>query len=212
MQQKAGEATLTLEQAHRAVLARRDLQFDFKAVPQELPDPPPEWLEKLFRFFGSLFRGTAPVMEVLFWAIVALAVLGIVFLIIRELGGFDWAIKARKSSKPVLQYRPDAGVAQTLLADADALAAEGRYAEAVHVLLLRSIEDMRRRRPRALQPSFTSRDIGRLEILSDQARRAFSAMAELVETSLFGGRPVDSAGFAASRRAYEAFAFDGAWT
>ena len=202
----------TLEQAHRAVLARRDLQFDLKEVPSPPPPSPPDWLKQILEFLGSLFRGTAPIIEVLFWIIVAAAVLGLVFLIVRELGGLDWAIKKRKRAPLVTQYRPDAQVAQTLLADADALAAEGRFAEAVHVLLLRSIEDMRQRRPRALRPSFTSRDIGALDILPAQARSAFGAMADLVETSLFGGRTVDAAGFEASRKAYATFAFDAAWT
>jgi len=211
MQHQAGDAARTLEQAHRAVLARRDLQFDLKEIPIPPRRPPPDWLANLLEGFASLFRGAAPVMQALFWGLVALAVLGLLFLILRELGALDWAFRKRKASPPVVQYRPEAEVAQTLLADADALAAEGRFAEAVHVLLLRSIEDMRRRRPRAVRPSFTSRDIGRLDILPEQARRAFGAMADLVETSLFGGRPVDAAGFGASRKAYEDFAFDRGW-
>lgn len=211
MQQQASDAARTLDQAHRAVLARRDLQFDLQEIPPPRRDPPPDWLTNLVDWIAALFRGAAPVLQVLFWGVVALAVAGLLFLILRELGALDWARRKHKTARPVVQYRPEAEVAETLLADADALAEEGRFAEAVHVLLLRSIDDMRRRRPRAVRPSFTSRDIGGLDILPEQARGAFGAMADLVETSLFGGRPVDAAGFARSRAAYEAFAFDRAW-
>ena len=41
------------------------------------------------------------------------------------------------------------GARARLAREADALAAEGRFAEAIHHLLLRSVEDIGRRRPRA---------------------------------------------------------------
>jgi hypothetical protein len=77
------------------------------------------------------------------------------------------------------------------------------------MILLRSIEDIDDRWPRQVAPALTSRDIAALAILPDAARRTFSGIAQVVEHSLFGGRPVDWDQFAACRDAYQAFALPG---
>jgi hypothetical protein len=195
------------EAAHRRLLTHHELQFDFTRYIPPKPAPTPGWLIALAR----LFKEAAPVLQVIFWAGVAAVVLLILYLVARELGFIRWG-KRRGLAGVDFTYRPDAEVAQALLADADALAAEGRFAEAVHVLLQRSIEDMRARRPRAMNPSLTSRDIAILPALPEAVRPAFAAMARLVEHSLFGGRPVASSDFASARQSYEAFAFPGAWS
>jgi hypothetical protein len=195
-----------LEAAHKRLLAHHDLQFDFtRYVPPKQP-PAPGWLIELAR----LFKLAAPVMQVVFWAGVAALVLLILYLVGRELGFIRWGRRQGLAGLD-FQYQPDADTARALLADADALAAQGRFAEAVHVLLQRSIEDMRTRRPRAVAPSLTSRDIAALPALPERVRPAFAAMADLVERSLFGGRPVASSDFTAARQSYETFAFPEAW-
>jgi hypothetical protein len=93
------------------------------------------------------------------------------------------------------------------LTDADRLAAEGRFAEAVHLLLFRSIEEIDAKRPHAVKPALTSRDILDLTGLPAVARKALSRLVATVEWSFFGGRPVEAQDFAACRRAYEEFAF-----
>lgn len=197
-----------LEAAHDALLRRGDLQFDFP--PSEIAAPRgqmPDWLAAL----GEIF---APLFQILFWGVLALVILGIIYLIVRELGWVDFSRKRRKSASGAQAdlYRPEESVARALLEDADRLAQDGRYAEAAHILLLRSIEDMQRFRPRAVKPAATSRDISRLDVLPEKAREAFMAMARLVETSLFGGRDVDAGAYAECRAAYEAFAFPRVWT
>jgi hypothetical protein len=99
-----------------------------------------------------------------------------------------------------------------LLSDADRLAGEGRYAEAIHLLLFRSIEDIDAKRPHAVKPALTSRDILELQALPSAARRALSRLVTTVEWSFFGGRPVDATDFSACRRAYEEFAFPESWS
>ena len=49
----------------------------------------------------------------------------------------------------------EAGAARARLADADALAAAGRFAEAVHLLLYRSVDDISDRRPGLVRPAMT---------------------------------------------------------
>lgn len=206
--------TQGLDAAHRALLQHRDIQFDFPAFEPPKPQDPPGWLEALGRFFAHIFSATGQVLPYVFWGLVITAGLAILFLIAREAGWIEWSAigRKKKASASEAEYRPVGEVARALLDDADTLAAQGRYAEAVHTLLLRSIEDMRRFRPHAVRPAATSRDLSRLTILPEQARSAFVPMAEAVETSLFGGRPIGAEVYAACRTAYEAFAFPKTWS
>jgi len=112
--------------------------------------------------------------------------------------------QAQETPKPV--FRPTATRARALLEEADRLASEGRYSEAVRVLLHRSIEDIERAFPVTISPAQTSREIARLEPLSAQGRDVFTGIAQAVETSLFGGRALDAARFAECRAAYASFA------
>ncbi len=96
----------------------------------------------------------------------------------------------------------EAGAARALLAEADALAAEGRFAEAVHLLLYRSVEDIEGRRPGLVKPAMTSRDLADAHDLPSVARGAFGRIARAVEISLFGGRSIDAGAWEQCRAAY----------
>jgi hypothetical protein len=74
--------------------------------------------------------------------------------------------------------------------DAARLASEGRYAEAVHALLLAAIRHFAARSRTAIQPSRTSRELVRLLPLGPEAREAFAELVRTVELSLFGGAEV----------------------
>jgi hypothetical protein len=74
--------------------------------------------------------------------------------------------------------------------DAARLAAEGRYAEAVHALLIAAIRHFAERSRVAVQPSRTSRELVKLLPLGPDARAAFADLVRTVELSLFGGAPV----------------------
>ncbi|WP_370545445.1 DUF4129 domain-containing protein [Caulobacter sp. 17J80-11] len=195
--------------AHEQMLADKSLQFDLKGF-----DPPkvPEWLQWL----GELFRALAPVLKVLFYVGLAAGVGLILYFVGRELIRLHWGGRGKvlvlNKGEPAVEWRPDAAVARTLLEDADRLAGEGRFAEAVRLLLFRSIEDIQGRRPHAVKPAQTTRDIAALDALPASARPAFAKIGEAVERSFFGGRPVDAETFADCRQAYEAFALPGGWS
>jgi len=193
--------------AHQALLREPGLQFEFEAEPP--PPELPDWLRAFFEFLGRF----QPVFEVLFWAAIAVLVGLILYFVARELlryyrkeasGG-----KARDDVVP--DWRPPVARARALLSDADRLAAEGRYAEAIHLLLFRSIEEIDAKRPHAVKPALTSRDILDLQALPSVARQSLSRLVTAVEWSFFGGRAVDAADFSACRRAYEEFAFPESW-
>ena len=97
------------------------------------------------------------------------------------------------------------------LADAEALAlaeAEaGRFDEAVHVLLLGAIGQLRERNARAAARSLTSREILSRVARSagdEEVKAALSALVAAVEVSRFGGRLVDRAAFERCLSAYRA--------
>ena len=196
-----------LARAHAHMLADRTLQFAFLAP--KPPKPPPAWV----KLIGELINAVAPFMQWVFWGGLALVVLAIVVFIGREVTsiGRPRRGKRAKAAPARAEWRPEPAKARALLADADRLAAQGLYAEAAHLLLHRSIDEVEGRRPRAVRPAQTARDIARLDSLPAAARAPFERIAQVVERSFFGGRPVDAAAFADCRRAYESFALPEAW-
>ncbi|MFI4974593.1 MAG: DUF4129 domain-containing protein [Caulobacterales bacterium] len=211
----AAPSAAALRAAHARLLADKSLQFHFDAAtPPRPPSHLPHWLQVLGRMLGHLVSPVAGLMVYVFWAGVAAAVCAVLFFIGREILRTRWPelFKPKAPPRPApVDWRPDPGAARALLEEADSLAAAGRYAEAAHVLLHRSIADIEGHRPRLVRPALTSRDIAVHQDLPPPARTAFSTIAAVVERSFFGGRDVDAGGFAECRRAYEAFAFPGAW-
>jgi hypothetical protein len=193
------------ERLHRELLADPSLQFQFERA--EAPQPPPSWLEPLIR----LIEAIAPFLNYVFWAGVAFVVGLIVYVIVREvLRRLPDATNEAKAEEdvPVPEYRPAAARAHALLEEADRLAKEGRFGEAVRVLLHRSIEDMEKAFPDAIMPSMTSREISMIEHLSEAGRTTFTLIARAVERSLFAGRPLTAETYTDCRRAYEGFALE----
>ncbi|MCB9559946.1 MAG: DUF4129 domain-containing protein [Kofleriaceae bacterium] len=72
------------------------------------------------------------------------------------------------------------------LGDADELAAQGRFAEAIHTLLLRTFQELARTSAVRITPSLTSREIlARIPLLGD-ARDALADLVAVVELTWFG--------------------------
>jgi hypothetical protein len=213
--QTAAEALDKLGPAHAALLRQTDLQFQLSQAPP--PRPPPAWLIKLLeplgKALGSGIKALGPVAPYIFWIGVALGAAFILFLIGQRLFAMKRGLVMGKLklAAGVEPWRPAPEQARALLEEADRLAAEGKFVEAAHLILLRSIQDIQARRPRAVAISLTSRDIARLEALPPPARVLFSGIAEAVEISLFGGRPLDRDGYARCRDAYSSFAEAGSW-
>jgi hypothetical protein len=195
------------DSAYAALMQHSDLQFSFPGF--EVPKPP-KWLEMLVRMLGKHWT----ILGWICWIVVALIVLGALVALIMQF----WPIVARRlsASKPAVAeqeslWRPTAAQARELLQESDSLAAQGRFAEAVHLLLLRSIEDIERRRPRLLRPTLTSREIGLLQAIPNAARAAFSSLARVVERARFADLPISAAEFQTCRNEYESFALPPNW-
>lgn len=191
--------------AHAELLKHTDYQFSFdKFVPPKTPD----WMLAL----GAFLDHYAPLLKWPFWIMVALIGLYVAYLLIRKYGPLLAELqRGAPMPRGEPEWRPTQAEARRLLEEADALAARWKYAEAVHLLLLRSIEDIEAHRPRHIHRTMTSREIGRLDALPQSARSAFAGIVHTVELSRFAGAAVTADDFARCRRDYEAFAFPPVW-
>lgn len=189
--------------AFRRMKRASGTQWDLRTDLPEPPDPPPAWLQAIGEFFVTLFSALAPVFQVAFWLGVAALVLLLLYAVAMSVR--DVVLNrpdADDATGHPAEYVPSAGAVRVLLEDADQLAAEGRFAEAIHLILFRSIQDIERARPDAVRLSLTSREIARSPALGGRTRDVFAAIARLVERSHFAGRPVGSEDYAAARALY----------
>jgi hypothetical protein len=196
-------------EAHRTLISDASIQFDLPMF-QPPPQPPPSspgWLQWL----GDFLSADHPILRLLLWALLAAAALAILWLVARRLAASDRWRRNVPAADADDAWRPAAAPALALLGEADALAARGRFAEAVHLLLFRSIADLDERRPGLVRPALTSRDISALDEIPSGPRGAFARIATLVEYSLFARRSLAEADWRASRAAYEEFAFAEGW-
>ena len=192
-----------IETAYRA-LKRNDKYQDELAEP--IPRKPRSNANiATGRFFDGLFSFLAPIFKIIFYLGMGALILGAVYLIGRAVYETRFAlpvIKKDEDAEEIPLYQPAEAQARILLDEVDRLAAEGRYGEAVHTLLFRSIQDIDRNRPNVVRRSLTSREIGSLSVLTMEARRAFSTIAGVSELAHFGGVSVNEAGFQTARNAY----------
>lgn len=226
---QAAEAAARLGAAHRALRADPDVQFQLQRAEV---DKPPEWLLAFFRWLGKGLRPVgrffrwidgflpqAPWAKILLWSVIVIAAAALLTALWRRLREGAWrlpfrrrrALEAGPAGEEEEAWLPGAAPARAWLEEADALAAEGRYAEAAHHLLLRSVDDIAKRRPRLVRPALTSRELAAAGSLPAGARELFARIAALVERSLFGGRPVDADDWTSARGAYADFVLPRAW-
>lgn len=192
--------------AHWQALTRdKSLQFNFPDA--DLNAKPPGWLTHLLEFLarhGREFKWAG-------WALLAVVVAVVLWYLVR------WILARRSpqanmsAASRIAPWQPSARQARLVLADALALAAQGRFDEAVHLLLLVSIQDITDRRHGLVTPALTSREIATLPALSPLAQRIFAGIAQVVERNRFAGHALGDEEFRTCRAAYEHFTHPGTW-
>jgi len=198
------------EKAYERLRADSSYQFEFSQNPP--PPEPPGWLGAVAELIASVFAALAPLFEFIFWAGLVLLAAGALFLIGREAYRFAKKEKQEPAADAAeREYRPAPELARALLEEADRLAAEGRYGDAVHVLLFKSIEDIQLHRPNRVKIAMTSREIARIPILTAPAARSFARIAAAVEACRFAGKRIGAEVFAECRAAYLNFAAAEEW-
>ncbi len=95
------------------------------------------------------------------------------------------------------------GLAQASVSPDD-LATNGRHVEAMHLLLLRAIAEIRQRLGEHFADSLTSREILRSARLPDDGRASLRDIINRVELSYFGAYPAAHQDYAACRRSFDA--------
>lgn len=202
-----------------ALRAASDIQF----VPIEPPEPTqsPEWLRNFLRWLGELFAPLGDFLanlfgglgrflgvsgQVIMWVVLGLAALLVLYLLWRTFAPMVTNVQLGGAKDSAPEWTPDTQQALDLLEDADKLAAEGRFEEATHLLLKRSVGQIAEAQPGLLEPSSTAREIAELPALSQGARGAFGVIAERVERSLFALRSLSAEDWQAARAAYAEFA------
>ncbi|HZC37256.1 MAG TPA: DUF4129 domain-containing protein [Sphingomicrobium sp.] len=214
---------------HAYQALRGDSAVQFSLSPPPTPPEPPEWLKAFFRWLEHVleplgcalawitsFFPDAAYTRILLWAVIGLGAAALLWAIFNRVRYGEWRFRLPRIARAAElseeeEWAPEESGARSWLREADALAREGRFAEAIHHLLFRSIEDISSRRPALVRPALTSRELAASAGIPGRARDLFAGIARLVERSLFGGRPVDENDWQEARTAYSDFALPAAW-
>jgi hypothetical protein len=179
-----------IRRATQEAIRRLDLQL-------ELPRMAEPWT---WSTGGTLAR------PVVYAAIVLAAALLLYFFVVEVLPGFrqgrrvDWDEAGGAAGEAARAAQEAAASA------ADALAREGRFAEAMHVLLLHSLAEIRRRLGEHFADSLTSREILRQARISDGGRESLGEIVSRVERSHFGTQEAGAADYRLCRDSFDRLA------
>jgi len=159
-----------------------------------------------------ILRHIAPILRILGWILLGGLILGLLlllFLMFTDMNFANFRIgrRAQLDEADVTYDTEDEPLwSRDALARADALAQQGQFSEAVHILLLGSFGELKARRATTLPPALTSREIVQRISMSPRARDALSLIIGSVEISYFGGQDVGEPVFTSCRKAFLQFA------
>lgn len=160
--------------------------------------PPPERSERSDRGGGA---GLGDILKILVFVALGIALITILLSVLRNWGSKEATVSAKVTDGAAApQAKLDAP-----RSEAEALADEGRFDEAVHVLLLKTIEALMKAQPGGVPEAWTSREIQRDAPMPERARSPFGTLVDTVENSLFGGVPVDRAAWEACLERFHEF-------
>lgn len=171
-----------IQQLADQAIRRLDLQTSFPVVPEppRLPSLPAEVLWIVIAvaagFLLYTFRDLIPIL--------------------RSSRGDDWI------SEDAIGGGGKIGSPAAALGAADELAAEGRFVEAMHVLLLQGLAAIRAGLDEEFADSLTSREILRRARLSEPGRASLRDIVNRVEWTYFGQYPAALADYQACRASF----------
>ena len=178
-----------------------DYQTSLPGVDEPLPQPDPEPEAADPASEPMNLAWLADVLEVVSYGLLAGAVIFVVYTGLRAF--MNMRLRPRRSDldpssddewgahKGSQEARP------TQFADAEALARQGAYGDAVHALLLVVVEAMRRRYD-TVRPALTARELVRHVALGASRHDDFADLVGAAELGHFGGRPIDRATYESS--------------
>jgi hypothetical protein len=181
-----------IDEAGKNAVRKLDLQTEIPG------DPRPSWLD--------LDLPTINISTWMLWAIILIAVVFVLYSVRDDLPRLLFGQSKRWGDID----SEEAGIgtaatpAQAAMA-ADDLASQGHYVEAMHVLLLRAIAEMRERLGADFARSLTSREILRRAKLPDVTKAALRDIITRVELCYFGAYPAAAEDYAACRDSFDRF-------
>jgi heme exporter protein D len=134
---------------------------------------------------GNAAAGLGTVFQFLVWGAIAVALLLIILAVANEVLRRRREPPAPEAPKGREEEAPKAALVRPL-DDAERLAQEGRFAEAIHVLLLRTFQELTRAAGVTIAPSWTSREVLGKIWLAPDAREALVELVHVVELTWFG--------------------------
>jgi hypothetical protein len=190
----AAQTLPQIEKAKAAVMANGDLQLQLPSG----AEPPGGW---------NFSLSDIPIPPLLLWAILIAGALALLFYLLRD------ALPLWRRSRDGTWQAPgiegaglQARSAGEAMQAADALARQGRYVEAMHVLLLKSLADMRQSLGLHIAESLTSREILRKVTLPEAGEAALRDIVGRVEWTYFGEHEADASDYEACRGRFDEFA------
>lgn len=142
-------------------------------------------------------------LRIMFWA----AVIIIAVILLKNFRNNVWSASRSRRLTHADQENSAPAAAVRLeqaQAEADELAERGSFAEAMHVLLLRGVNELRRRLGTPIAASLTSREILRRLTSSPAEQSHFAGIVASVEISYFGPHQPEEEDYLRCRRDFEA--------
>jgi hypothetical protein len=184
--------TARVEEAARNAIARLGLQTEIPG------DPQPSWLD--------LNLPAISFSNWLLWAVLTIGIIIVLYAARDDLPRLLFGQSKRWADVGDAEMGLSAAAAQEEAAlAADDLASRGHYVEAMHVLLLRAIAEMRERLGTNFAKSLTSREILRRANLPDMGKASLMDIITRVELSYFGAYPAAAQDYTACRKSFDRF-------
>jgi hypothetical protein len=176
----AAPATSDVGERARQVLEDGSYQ---RALPQAPPPPTPHSFDLGIFDFLLHAAGVIAVLLAVAWLV--------------------WRLAAGRERDVAAPLAGPAAALEVELEEPERLAAAGRYAEAIHALLLETLAALSR--AAQLPSSLTSREILQRVRLPERAREALEGLVLAVEVSRFGGVPAGEADYRVCLDRFHAF-------
>jgi hypothetical protein len=146
--------------------------------------------------------------KVVLWTVVAVAAAALLYLIFKEVSGMRvrWRRKpATAGAAGEMTYEEEIDEGDRLVAEADQLAAQGQFAEAIHLLLVHGLRRLEVDGMGGIRRAFTAREVLRRSSLPRRAKDLLAVVVAAVEFSHFGGRSADAKIYGDCRTAFLSF-------
>ncbi len=188
------ELQKTVKRVYQAEKIQGSLPDGAEPVPVENQAPSGKPGSKASSFAGGFIQ-----------YILLACLVGILIVVLMHFKGFFWSDSRSRKILEEAETAPEAVSARMEQAglEADDYARRGEFAEAMHVLLLQSLGEMRLHLGISIAVSLTSREILRAINLSPQAKQAFADIISRVEISYFGNHTPSADEYALCRQHFD---------